>query len=83
MSGVAARCARIEFTEAMKNAPESIGSGGGRFRGGPNPQALSACMGKAVGDAVQLDTPAGAVPATCTLIARPNGPAPVPPLWDN
>jgi hypothetical protein len=21
-----------EFTEAMKNAPESIGSGGGRFR---------------------------------------------------
>jgi hypothetical protein len=54
------------------------GGAGGRFRGGPNPQALSACMGKAVGDVVQLDTPGGAVPATCTLIARPNGPAPGP-----
>ena len=50
------------------------GPGGGRFRGGLNPQALTACTGKAVGDAVQLDTPAGPVPATCTLIARPNAP---------
>ena len=48
------------------------GAGGGRFRGGPNPQALTACTGKAVGDAVQLDTPGGAVPATCTMVARPN-----------
>ncbi|HEY4338565.1 MAG TPA: hypothetical protein VGM97_01300 [Steroidobacteraceae bacterium] len=52
------------------------GAGGGRFRGGPNPQALSACAGKSVGESVQLDTPGGAVPATCTLVARPSGPAP-------
>lgn len=50
------------------------GAGGGRFRGGPNPQALTACTGKSAGDAVQLDTPGGAVAATCTLIARPNAP---------
>ena len=54
------------------------GFGGGRFRGGPNPQALSACTGKAVGEAVQLDTPAGPVPATCIMIARPNGQNPTP-----
>ena len=40
------------------------GPGAGRFRGGPNPQAQRACAGKAVGNAVQLDTPAGPVPAT-------------------
>ncbi len=54
-----------------------FGAGGGRFRGGLNPQALTACMGKSVGDIVQLDTPAGPRPATCTLVARPN-PAPSP-----
>jgi hypothetical protein len=54
------------------------GGGRGRFRGGFNPQALTACMGKSVGDAVQLDTPAGPVAATCTLVARPNQP-PSPP----
>jgi hypothetical protein len=54
------------------------GPGGGRFRGGPNPQALAACMGKAVGEAVQLDTPGGPVAATCTLIARPNAPPNAP-----
>jgi hypothetical protein len=54
------------------------GPGGGRFRGGPNPQALAACMGKAVGEVVQLDTPGGPVAATCTLIARPNQPPNVP-----
>lgn len=54
------------------------GAGGGRFRGGPNPQALSACAGKAVGAAVQLDTPGGPVPATCIMIARPNRPGPTP-----
>ncbi len=48
------------------------GPGGGRFRGAFNPQALSACQGKSIGDTVQLDTPAGPVSATCTLIARPN-----------
>lgn len=46
--------------------------GGGRFRGGFNPQALTACMGKAPGDTVQLDGPGGPVAATCTLVARPN-----------
>jgi hypothetical protein len=51
------------------------GAGGGRrFRGGLNPQALTACMGRSLGDAVQVDTPAGPVPATCTLVARPNAP---------
>jgi hypothetical protein len=50
------------------------GQGGGRVRGGFNPQALNACKGKSVGDVVQLDTPRGPVPATCTLVARPNGP---------
>jgi hypothetical protein len=54
-----------------------FGGRGGRFgpgRGGPNPQAQAACMGKAPGDAVQLQTPDGAVPATCVLVARPNRP---------
>jgi hypothetical protein len=77
----------IRFQESLQFTGDSggadgfgrfAGAAGGRFRGGPNPQALSACMGKAVGDAVQLDTPAGAVPATCTLIARPNAPPPGP-----
>jgi hypothetical protein len=58
------------------------GDGRGRFRGF-NPQALTACTGKSVGAAVQLDTPGGPVPATCTLVARPNAPpnppAPNPP----
>lgn len=48
--------------------------GGGRFRGGPNPRAVAACVDKAKGDAVQLDTPEGPVAATCTLVARPNAP---------
>lgn len=48
--------------------------GRGRFPGPFNPQALAACKGKSAGDAVQLDTPRGPVPATCTLVARPNGP---------
>jgi hypothetical protein len=50
------------------------GPGGGRFRGGFNPQAQAACAGKSAGDAVQLQTPGGPVPATCTLLARPNMP---------
>jgi hypothetical protein len=50
------------------------GQGRGRFRGGFNPQALTACQGKSVGDTVQLDTPGGPVSATCTLVARPNRP---------
>lgn len=51
-----------------------VGGGGGRFRGGFNPQAQAACVGKAAGDAVQLETPGGPVAATCTLVARPNMP---------
>lgn len=50
------------------------GPGAGRFRGGFNPQAQTACSGKAAGDAVQLQTPGGPVAATCTLMARPNQP---------
>jgi hypothetical protein len=52
--------------------------GGRRFGGAFNPQALTACMGKSAGEVVQLDTPGGPVPATCTLVARPNRP-PNPP----
>ena len=37
-------------------------------------RADAACAGKSAGDVVQLDTPAGPVPATCTLTARPNAP---------
>ena len=54
------------------------GPGGGRFRGGPNPRALTACVGKSSGDQVQLDTPNGPVAATCALIARPNAPPSAP-----
>ena len=61
-------------------------SGDGRFgradrfggpRGGPfNSAALTACQGKAAGDSVQIQTPAGPVPASCILVARPTGPSP-------
>ncbi len=49
------------------------------FFGGPGAgpgggEALQACTGKASGDNVQLDTPGGAVPATCVLVARPDQP---------
>jgi len=54
------------------------GNGRGRFRGAFNPQAVTACQGKAAGDAVRLDTPGGSVAATCTLVARPNRPPPPP-----
>ena len=53
--------------------------GGGRGRRGFNPQAQLACLGKSAGDAVPLDTPAGPVAATCTLIARPNTQLAAPP----
>ncbi len=56
-----------------------FGGGRGRGRGGFNPQAQLACVGKSAGDAVQLDTPGGTVAATCTLVARPNTPPPPPP----
>jgi hypothetical protein len=40
-----------------------------------NQRADAACAGKSAGDLVQLDTPSGPVPATCTLTARPNPPS--------
>ncbi len=52
------------------------GAGGGRFRGPFNPQALSACSGKSVGDTVQLPGPGGPQIAICTLVARPVAPPP-------
>jgi hypothetical protein len=47
------------------------GFGGG---GGGNTQAMAACMGKAAGAKVQLETPGGNVDATCVLVARPDRP---------
>ncbi len=77
----------VRFQESLQFTGENGGFGGfggfggrgggpgqGRFRGAFNPQALTACNGKSVGDAVQLDGPGGPLPATCTLIARPNAP---------
>ena len=40
-----------------------------------NQRADAACVGRSPGDVVQLETPTGAVPATCTLTARPNTPS--------
>jgi hypothetical protein len=75
----------VRFQQSLQFIGVNGGFGGfgrfggrGRFRGGFGPQALTACRGKSVGDAVQLDTPGGRVSATCTLVARPNGP-PNPP----
>jgi hypothetical protein len=51
--------------------------GGGRGPGrggGPNPQAFAACAGKKAGDPVSINTPQGAVAATCVLMARPDRP---------
>ncbi len=73
----------IRFQQSLQFIGANGGFGGfgrfarggrGRFGGGFNPQALAACQGKSVGETVQLDTPRGRVTATCTLIARPNGP---------
>jgi hypothetical protein len=73
----------IRFQESLQFIGQNGGFGGGgfggRFRGGFNPQAQTACVGKSAGDAVQLDTPGGPVAATCTLVARPNAPPPGPP----
>ncbi|HEY4214037.1 MAG TPA: hypothetical protein VGM84_21360 [Steroidobacteraceae bacterium] len=38
-------------------------------------RADNACAGKSAGDVVRIETPAGPVPATCTLTARPNPPS--------
>jgi hypothetical protein len=78
----------IRFQESLQFIGQNGGFGGGggfggpgagRFRGGFNPQAQTACDGKSVGDAVQLDTPGGPVAAICTLVARPIAPPPPPP----
>jgi hypothetical protein len=45
-----------------------------RSKSGSHPPADAACTGKAAGDAVELETPGGMVPATCTLVARPDTP---------
>ena len=50
-------------------------SGGEHVRTVANQRADAACAGKSAGDIVQLDTPAGPVPATCILTARPNPPS--------
>ncbi len=75
----------IRFQQSLQFIGANGGFGGfggfggrGRFRGGFNPQALTACKGKSVGDTVQLDTPRGLVSATCTLVAQPNGPPNAP-----
>jgi hypothetical protein len=57
------------------------GPGGRGERRAPSPAALEDCLGKAVGDAVQLALPRGVVDATCVqtpggLAARPNRPPP-------
>jgi hypothetical protein len=59
----------------------SAGSGGSGSNAGEhfgtvaNQHADAACVGKSAGDVVQLDTPTGPVPATCTLTARPIPPS--------
>ncbi len=45
-------------------------NGGEHFRTFANQRADAACVGKSAGDVVQIDTPTGPVPATCTLTAR-------------
>jgi hypothetical protein len=49
--------------------------GGERVKTVANQSADAACAGKSAGDVVRLQTPAGPVPATCTLTARPNPPS--------
>ena len=51
----------------------------GRSSSADHPPADAACMGKSAGDAVQLETAGGPVPAICTLVARPTTPANSPP----
>jgi hypothetical protein len=50
-------------------------NGGEHFRTVANQRADAACVGKSAGDVVQIDTPTGPVPATCTLTARPIPPS--------
>ncbi len=54
-------------------ASRSRDAADGRSRGTHDPPSDATCAGKSAGDAVQLETPGGPVPATCTLVARPDG----------
>jgi hypothetical protein len=56
-------------------AGAGAGGNAGTFKTVANQRADAACAGKSAGDLVQLDTPTGPVPATCTLTARPTPPA--------
>ncbi|HEY6456721.1 MAG TPA: hypothetical protein VIY90_15715 [Steroidobacteraceae bacterium] len=69
---------RDRSSDAGRSRPSSAGASAdaARLRGASNPPADAACAGKSAGDAVQLETPGGPVSATCTLVARPNAPAP-------
>jgi hypothetical protein len=60
---------------SSRSAGSSSSTAVGHIRTTANERADAACVGKSAGDAVQLDTPAGPVPATCTLTARPNPPS--------
>lgn len=60
---------RRSRTSSQAAAASTTAGGGSRAA---SPHADAACAGKSPGDVVQLATPAGPVPATCTLVARPN-----------
>jgi hypothetical protein len=82
--GKPSNAAASTITSATSSA-NGVGAGSGtgasgrspreNFRTVANERADAACAGKSAGDIVQLDTPAGPVPATCTLTARPNRPS--------
>jgi hypothetical protein len=63
---------------ASNTAASTAIAGGSTSNGGSagSGNADAACAGKSAGDVVQLATPSGPIPATCTLTARPNLPAP-------
>jgi len=64
------------FGDGGRDGPGGGFGGRGRFGpGGAGPAAQNACVGKASGDKVTLQTPDGQqTPATCVLVARPDRP---------
>jgi hypothetical protein len=76
-AGTGTRAATGAGTGTGTGAGTSAGAGSnaGTLKTAANQRADAACAGKSAGDRVQLDTPTGPVPATCTLTARPNPPA--------
>ena len=76
----------IRFQQSLQFTGAGGGGFGGGRRGGPGgpggfggprgggAQAQAACVNKSAGEKVQLDTPDGAVSATCVLVARPDRP---------